>query len=409
MHLARGGNPLQVVGGQGARLRTADGQEIVDFTAGAGVVAIGWGRRDVADAVRAQLDQALFVPFFMQYGPWDDFAAHLVRLAPGRLNRAYRATGGSEAVEIGIKAMRAAREPKAIATVSGVFHGNTLAAASAGSGGWDPLLGDPLPGFEWMPSPRDGGWEGVLDELEKRARSSPGLAGFLTEPILSFPGALVPPQEFWDGVAEIREKHRMLIAVDEVVTGFGRCGAMFASELYGIEPDVMCLAKGITSGYAGLGATLVTEEVYQKVSRIHMASTFGWHPVSVAAAFANIDVILKERLWENARTVGAHLMKRLQEMEGGILQGARGKGLLLGMDVTSPDGTHVMHHARVLADECRKRGIIMPIVGDAEHPCLLLTPPLSIDHDTAELGMDRLAEAVRAAEGRAGARGVGEG
>ncbi|MFH0820522.1 MAG: aminotransferase class III-fold pyridoxal phosphate-dependent enzyme, partial [Candidatus Peregrinibacteria bacterium] len=175
---------------------------------------------------------------------------------------------------------------------------------------------------------------------------------------------------------------------DEVATGFGRCGKPFASELWGLKPDILCLGKALTGGYGTLGATLVSEEVYEKCQGIPDYSTFGWTPLNVAATLANVKRLLDKKLWKNSEEVGAYLLKRFKTLENlkGIKE-VRGIGLLIGLSLKNQD-------AAVIQKACLDRGLYLESWNEDDGTVyLFISPPLVLDKATAKEGAD-IVEAV---------------
>jgi 4-aminobutyrate aminotransferase-like enzyme len=211
-------------------------------------------------------------------------------------------------------------------------------------------------------------------------------SSFMSEPVFTNTGAIIPPVEFFPAIENICRQHGILFIMDEVATGFGRCGRLFGSELWELEPDIICLGKGITGGYGTLGATIVTEDIYEQCrGKIPSYSTFGWTPLDLAAARANVEVILQGRLWENADEVGLYLLGKLKALELKPNVGeVRGIGLLLGIELVSdchskrPD----FKRATEVLNKCSERGLLLGSVGNV----LLLTPALTLSYELADEG-----------------------
>src|SRR3989344_9667794 len=206
---------------------------------------------------------------------------------------------------------------------------------------------------------RDVSSDEVIYQFEKLASSRNDVAAFISEPVWTNAGAIIPPEEFYLAIEKICRKYNILLVMDEVATGFGRCGKLFASELWNIKPDIMCLAKGLSGGYGTIGATLVSEEIFAKCAGIPDYSTFGWLPIDLAGAKANVEIVLREKLWENAEKVGGHILARLKALESLPFVGeARGIGLLFGIEIVSDKKTKTadVEKARQFQDECSRRG-----------------------------------------------------
>ena len=250
-------------------------------------------------------------------------------------------------------------------------------------------MGPCLPGFIKlsMPNPYRGGNSAkTLGQLEGILKNDDDIAAFFSEPVWTNAGAIIPPKDFYPALESICRKYGILLVMDEVATGFGRCGKLFASELWNIKPDIMCLAKGLSGGYGTIGATLVSEEIFAKCAGIPDYSTFGWLPIDLAGAKANVEIVLREKLWENAEKVGGHILARLKALESLPFVGeARGIGLLFGIEIVSDKKTKTadVEKARQFQDECSRRGLLVETSGNV----LFMSPPLVLDEALADEGI----------------------
>lgn len=299
-----------------------------------------------------------------------------------------------------MKCARAATGKKKIVAIEGVYHGHTYGAASVGDACSDPMAPG-VPEIVKLPMPRVA--QGVttlnvVTRFEELAREG-DVSCFLSEPVFTCPGAIIPPPDFYPAIERICRKYAVLLALDEVGTGFGRCGKLFGYELFGVKPDILCLGKGLTGGYSTMGATLVTEEVFERCRGIPTYSTFGWNPFDLAGARANVEVIVREKLWESAGKVGRVLLERLKPLEDlPYVAEVRGIGLLLGIGIVKdkksrrPD----TRRAQRLQDACTERGLLIETAGHrAGWNTLFLTPPLILTEELAEQGARILTDVVR--------------
>ncbi|MBI2984316.1 MAG: aspartate aminotransferase family protein [Candidatus Kerfeldbacteria bacterium] len=373
---------IAIVDGDGCYVTDRDGRRYIDFVAGWCVGTVGWKHHAVVTALKRQAEHGLFVPALFRYPAWEQFAKQLVDLAPGsRLQRAWRCTSGSEAIEFAIKCARAATGKKTIVSIDGVYHGHTYGAASVGDA-MTPDMAPGVPGFMKLPLPNQ--YHGVdtgdvISRFEHLLRASHDVAAFLSEPVFTNAGVILPPSDFYPEIQRLCRQHGVLVMMDEVATGFGRCGALFASSLWGLEPDVLCLGKGMTGGYGTMGATLVSEEIFQRSKHIPQLSTFGWAAQDMAAAQAVIDVILRERLWENAHGLGMYLIDQLRALESRPYVGqVRNAGLLLGMEIVKDKSSKKPdpERAEKLAEDCARSGLLIETAGNV----LFMSPPI---HDVA--------------------------
>ena len=371
--------PVNFVGGDGCFLIDDRGRRYLDFLGGWCVATVGWRNPEMAAAIAAQADVGVYVPPFFRYPGQEELAAFLVERAPGSLRRVYRCTSGSEAVEFALKCARAASGKSVIVSIDGVYHGHTYGAASLGDA-CVPEMRPCLPGFVKLPMPRTAA-EGreVVAEFDRLAGERGDIAAFLSEPVWTNAGCFVPPEGFYRGIQDVCRKRGILLAMDEVATGMGRCGRFFASELWGLEPDIICLGKSFTGGYAAMGATLVTEAVFKASRTIPDYSTFGWLPQDLAAVRTNLSLIVSRKLPENAAGVGAYLLNELKALESlPAVKEVRGMGLVFGIEFRKAE-------AMAVARKCYERGLIVAL---ADERTLFFGPPLVLDRDLAKQGAD---------------------
>ena len=208
-------------------------------------------------------------------------------------------------------------------------------------------------------------------------------------------GVIIPPDEYLPRLREICDHYGLLLILDEVITGFGRTGKIFASEHWGVEPDMITLAKGVSSGYLPLGACAVTPEIFQTFlgdpqedREFSQVSTYGGHPVCCAAALANLDILIGERLWENSARVGAYLLEQLQALDSPFIGEVRGKGLMIAMELVDGDGAllDAERTAQVQA-RIRDEGVLVGRMSHAmpgPESMFFLSPPLILSSDEAD-------------------------
>lgn len=388
--------PIEIVDGEGCYVFDKNGKRYIDFLAGWCVGNVGWKRREILEAIRKETERGIYVSPVLRFPDWEEFARMLVEISPNkRLSRVLRCTSGSEAVEFAIKCARAATGKKTIISIEGVYHGHTYGAASVGNACHESM--EPcVPGFIKIPMPNDFrgiSAEAVIEEFEQIAKSNQDIAAFLSEPVWTNAGSLVPPKEFYPAIEKICRQYGILLIMDEVATGFGRCGKLFASDLWNIKPDILCLGKGLTGGYGTMGAALITEEIFKRSFGIPAYSTFGWLPTDLAATRENVKIIIREKLWENAERMGKYLLENLKPLEEKSFVGeVRGMGLVLGIEIVkdkkskNPD----WRKAQVLQDRCAERGLL---VETAWHT-LFITPPLILTKEIADQGIEILKSVI---------------
>src|SRR5215210_2998744 len=344
--------------GEGARLYDVQGREYLDGIAGLWVVNAGHGRREIA---QAYADQAARLGYAsaMTYTttPAVKLAEKLAELAPGDLSRLFFVSGGSEAVETAIKiakqvqAMRGFPKRYKIIARRRSYHGMTYGAMSVTATRNETWFGPFMYGVYHVPHPdryrSDFGLEGEEADLmaaryveQEIVNQGPEtVAAVIGEPISTAAGVHVPSPKYWQLLREICDKHGVLLIADEVINGFGRAGTMFAIEYYGITPDIMTIAKGLSSGYAPAAAaimrTSIFDEVYKEHSKVPFGHllTFGGHPVCAAASLKNLEIFEQEDLVRRGAETGVYLKERLEELRGHVSVGdVRGRGLLCAIE-----------------------------------------------------------------------------
>lgn len=366
---------FEVARTEGCRVVSADGRSAIDFQSGWCVGNLGWSRPEIEQALR-DFDGPAYVYPGHQYAPWEELAQALVRVAPPGLRRCFRATGGSEAVEIALQAAMLHTGRSRFVTIEDCYHGNTLGPRSIGDAetrSLFPHIVTPAP--RTIKPPLD---EARLAQVETALKPS-DVAAMILEPVICNLGALVPEPAFMRGVQDLCRRTGTLLILDEVATGFGRTGRMFAAELSGVRPDMLILAKAITAGFAPMGATLTTEAVAESMLKVGAYSTYGWHPRSTAAALANLAWWRDsgEFLLTHVGAMNQLFVERLGRLGLGPVQG---EGLALGVAAGDEE------RAERIKARCLKEGLIIAAEGDV----VTLFPPLVIDEATAVEGLDIL-------------------
>jgi 4-aminobutyrate aminotransferase len=342
--------PLVVERGSGAVIQDVDGNRFLDFTAGIAVTATGHCHPEVVHAIQDQASKLIHMSgtdFY--YAPQIDLSQRLAELAPGRSpKRVFFTNSGAEALEAALKLARwHTGRSRAIAFL-GAFHGRTYGAMSLSGSkvvhrrGFSPLVPDihhvPYPrGAEIRTDPEAGKRfvAGIEEGVFRRIAPPDEVAAIFVEPIQGEGGYHVPPPDFLPSLRKLCDQHEILLVADEVQSGMGRTGKFFAVEHWGVEPDIICLAKGIASGMP-LGAMIAKDEVMDWPSGSH-ASTFGGNPVSCRAALATLD-LLQNGYITNARDRGEQLRAGLLELKHKHREigDVRGLGLMMAMDIVSP-------------------------------------------------------------------------
>lgn len=419
--------PRRIERAEGSFLYDAGGNRWLDAVSGLWCVNVGHGREELADVAREQMARLAYLPMTMSHEPAIRLASKLVELL-GYPARVYFSNSGSEANEAAFKIARQYQAQhhqqhheqrggsgrfKIIARHRG-YHGNTLGALSA-TGNWERRLGyEPLvPGFVFTDAPdpyRDLGDCAAKLEQTILREGAETVAAFIMEPIIAGGGVLVPPDDYLPRVREICSRYGVLLILDEVVTGFGRTGKMFAHQHWGVEADIVTLAKGIASGYMPLAATVVRQEIFEAFEgdadsgrHFRHVNTYGGHPVATAVGLRNLEIVEREQLVERTSVMGKTLLSKLERLARHPNVGdIRGKGLLIGIELVadrkSKKPAEDSAVAAVLA-HCAERGVILGRTAQTtpgQGNVLILAPPFVV----SEAEVDLLVDAVEAAIAR---------
>ena len=409
-----------IVRGHGSTLWDADGNDYLDATGGLWLVQIGHGREEVSAVAARQMSELAYFTCFWEFSNNRavELAEKLVELAPGDLPRVFYTSGGSESNETAMKAARlywfrkGQPERRWILSRQYGYHGASYATGTAtGIDEYHHGIGKLLPEIHHLTAPypyREELFNGqpvtdfLVAELEETIDrlGAENIAAMIGEPAIGAGGVIIPPDDYWPRMREVLKRHGILMIADEVVTGFGRLGHLFASGEAGMDPDILCLAKGLTSGYTPLGAVLMSDEIGDVVAGedgFHHGFTFYGHPVSCAVALENIDIITREDLPREAKRKGEMLLAELEPLKDHPLVGdIRGKGLMVGVEFVSDKQTRAPFEfpvgagvADLMRDEHR---VIVRELGNI----VATSPPLVISDDEVR----RLGAAMRDAIGR---------
>jgi 4-aminobutyrate aminotransferase len=380
--------PIVPVRGQGCAVEDIDGNVFLDFAAGIAVNSTGHAHPRVVEAIAAQAAELIHFSASDFYLPiYARAAERLARIAPMRgPNRAFIGNSGAEAVEAGLKLARYhTRRPNVIAFL-GAFHGRTMGALSltASKAKYHAHFGPLLPGVYHVPFGSAG-----LDELEqrvfKRLMPADEFAAVIVEPIQGEGGYVVPDAAFLPRLREICDRHGILLIADEVQSGAGRTGKMWAIEHFGVEPDILLTAKGIASGMP-IGAMVAKAEVMDWTTGAH-GSTYGGNPVALAAMMTTID-LLEEGLIANAAERGEQGLRGLRpllEHFPDLVRDVRGKGLMIGIQFDSGDT------AEAVQMQAFGRGLLVLEAGD---DCVRMSPPLVVTADEMATAIRIFTESV---------------
>jgi adenosylmethionine-8-amino-7-oxononanoate aminotransferase len=377
-YFGRRDEPKDVIIGHSADsyLTDARGRKYIDFLMGWCAGNLGWGNTEIREAA-SDFDGPDYVHPDFLYRPWAQLAEILARITPGELEVSYRTTGGTESVEGALQIAMVYTGRGKFVSIEDSYHGNSIAAMSIGSSHNRKTFKNLLPNCHKIKPPLD---HKALAKVEAQLKKR-DVAAFIMEPIICNLAALVPGDEFVRGVRELCSRYGTLFIADEVATGFGRTGKLFACEHFDLKPDVLCMAKAITGGYGGLGAVITTSRIATAIKKdFSLYSTYGWHPRAVAVALANLRYLKRHRnkLLKNATQLGDYMFDRLAQMRFKGKATVQGKGLAIGIEVENEK------YASQIGDTCREGGLLV----SAEDDVLMLFPALTITGETVDRGLD---------------------
>lgn len=421
--------PIRIVRGDGCHVFDDQGNKLVDGVAGLWNVNVGHNRPEIKQAIVAQLDELEYFQLFdgISHPRAEELSATIIdMLQQEDMARVAFSSGGSDAVETALKLARqywrVSGQPdrtKFISLKQG-YHGVHFGGASVNGNtvfrrSYEPLL----PGCFHVETP----WlyrNPFTDDPEELAQmcaqmlereilfqSPDTVAAFIAEPIQGAGGVIVPPASYWPLIRAVCDKYGVLLIADEIVTGFGRSGSMFGSRLWGVKPDIMCLAKGISSGYVPLGATVVNQRVADAFAAnadfggaIMHGYTYSGHPVACAAAIANLKIVREENLPAKAAAQGEYLLGKLKPFADkyAAVGEVRGKGLMIALDLVQDKQTRepidpMGGYASRVAEIARENGVLVRPVGTK----IILSPPLVIGQAECDAIVTALAAGFEAA------------
>lgn len=403
--------PVVIDEASGAIVKDVTGKEYIDCFAGISVVNAGHCHPEIVEAAINQAKKLVHACSYVYYvPPTIKLAEKLAKITPPHLQKTFFGNSGAEAVECAIKLSRKFTKRYELVGLMCSFHGRTIGSLSitGQSGRRKYDMGPYMPGVSFTYPPycyRCFFAKKYPDCDLLCARSlknviefctSKGIAAFIAEPVMGEGGIITPPPEYFKIVKEILDDYDILFIADEVQSGFGRTGKMFAIEHYGVEPDIITMAKGIANGFP-ISACITRADIGDSFEPGDHLSTFGGNPVSAAAALANIEVMLREKLPEKAAEKGEYIMKRLNEMKQKyeIIGDIRGKGLMVGVELVKDreKKTPAKEETRKIRDLSREKGLLIGSGGVME--CVLrIQPPLTIEKEQIDKALDILEESI---------------
>ena len=398
------GGPIIIVSGRGSCIRDMDGNEYIDGFAAMGTQLVGHGRKEISDAIYAQSKELCFSTSYYHFSnvPAIRLAAKLASLAPGDLDHVFFTSGGSEANETAFKfarcyfAAQGKPEKHKIISRQRSYHGLTIATMSAsGLPMFHKYFGPLVPGFRQADTHSvDALEQAILEE------GPDTVAAFISEPVLGVGGHVLPLADYFPRVRAICDKYNVLFICDEVVCGFGRTGKWFGIQHWNVVPDLITMAKGITSGYLPLGGAIISHRIIQTIERelgelmMTHGFTYSGHATCCAAGNTNLAIIERENLLRLAAETGAYLLRQLQELSHYPVVGdVRGLGMAAAVDLwRDPDNKTPFDPpgiaGQVVYETALKAGVIVRPGGDT----IMIRPPLVLTRNE----VDRLVAGVTA-------------
>ena len=422
-HKALGNTGARIITrADGVYLWDSDGNKLLDGMAGLWCVNVGYGRKELVAAASAQLSELPYYNNFFQctHPPAVELAALLAEVSPASLNRVFFTNSGSEANDTVLRMVRryfqVIGQPQRQIVISrwNAYHGSTVASASLG--GMKPMHeqgGLPIPDIEhieqpyWFKlggqrTPQDFGLEAArwLDQRITELGAH-RVAAFIGEPVQGAGGVIVPPESYWPEIARICRKHGVLLVSDEVICGFGRTGRWFGCQHYGVTPDLMPIAKGLSSGYLPIGGVMVSDHVADALiengGEFFHGFTYSGHPACAAVAAANVRIIRDEGLVERVQNdIGPYFKQQLSRLlELPLVGEIRCLGLMAGIQLCADPVRRTLFSSEGdVGNACRdyalEAGLVMRATGDT----MILSPPLTITHEQVDELVEKAADAV---------------
>jgi len=401
--------PIVVDHASGAIITDVNGREYLDCFAGISVVNAGHCNPQIIAAAKAQMDKLVHCSSYIYHvQPVADLAEKIARIAPGGLTKTFFGNGGAEAIEGAMKLARLYTGKHEVIALHASFHGRSWGTLSiTGNMGRKKRGGPYAPGVafapatyayrsQWRNDPEDCGRQcaKAIEDVIRFATSG-DVAAFIAEPVMGEGGIIVPPLNYFKEVKKVLDQHGILFIADEVQSGFGRTGKMFALEHYGVEPDILVTAKGIADGFP-LSAFTTRPEIAAAFKPGDHLSTFGGNPISCAAALANIEFMEKENLPARAAETGNYAMAKLRELQkqNPLIGDVRGLGLMIGVELVKDEKlTPAASEAEAIRDALLRQGVLVG-VGGVYGNVIRFQPPLIITREQIDRAIKAFASAL---------------
>ena len=412
--------PRIIESAQGVYLTDSDGNQLLDMMAGLWCVNMGYGQQDLIDAAHQQIQQLPYYNAFFKTStpPAAELSALLSEVTPAHLNHAFFTSSGSEANDTVLRLvwrywdLIGKPEKRVVISRKNAYHGSTIAASSLG--GMDAMheQGGVIPNIvhveepNWFAKRCELGTDLDRDEFGRQAAQSIAdkieelgvdkVAAFIAEPIQGAGGVIVPPDSYWPEVKKICEHYGILLVADEVICGFGRTGEWFGTNYYDLKPDLMPIAKGLSSGYLPIGGVMVADRIMDVLinqgGEFNHGYTYSGHPVCAAVAIANIKLMQRENIVQTVReSTGPYLQQRFRELGAHPLVGeVRGVGTLGALELVKDKENYIRFDKDqgvgiICRDFCFENNLVMRAVGDA----MIISPPLIVQPAEIDIFIER--------------------
>ena len=409
-----------IVKADGAHLTNTDDKQFLDAMSGLWCVNVGYGRKNLADVAYKQMQELPYYNSFFKSAtaPSIELAQQLAEIAPNDLNHAFFSSSGSEANDTVVRMVRrywdleGKPNKKTFISREYAYHGSTMTGVSLGGMTAMHAQGGMMPGFEHVMPPYWYKYGGDMspeefgaytaNKIEEKINEigAENIAAFIGEPIQGAGGVIIPPDSYWPRVQEICKQYDIILVVDEVICGFGRTGEWFGSDTYNIKPDIITMAKGISSGYIPLSGIMVgdrvTETLVDEGGEFYHGYTYSGHPVACAVAIENIKIIREENLIENSRKTSVYLKERMNEIADHPLVGeVRMKSFIGAVElVKDKDKREMFEETGVVGGICRdyciENGLVMRAVRDG----MIFCPPLIFNNNHIDELVDKLKKSL---------------
>ncbi len=412
--------PRIIESAQGVYLTDSDGNELLDMMAGLWCVNMGYGRQEIIDAASSQISQLPYYNAFFKTStpPAAELSALLAEVTPAHMHHAFFTSSGSEANDTVLRLVwrywdiMGKPEKRVVISRKNAYHGSTIAASSLGGMKDMHDQGGVIPDIvhvdepNWFAKRCELGTDLDREEFGRQAAQSIAdkieelgvdkVAAFIAEPIQGAGGVIVPPDSYWPEVKRICEHYGILLIADEVICGFGRTGEWFGSNYYDLKPDLMPIAKGLSSGYLPIGGVIVADHIMETLVKLggefNHGYTYSGHPVCAAVAIANLKLMIRENIVQSVReTTAPYLQKRLRELgEHPLVGEVRGVGMFGALELVKDKENYIKFDKDLgvgvtCREFCFKNNLVMRAVGDA----MIISPPLVIRQADIDIFIER--------------------